>query len=90
MIDKKYLTIITILAGAVWLTAVHIQQQESPRQLFEAWKGQYGTSLISSPEQDEYRFRIFNKNLKEINEHNSRPNETYKAGINQFTALSRE
>ena len=46
--------------------------------------------LRFTPEQDEYRFKIFEKNLKEINEHNAKPDETYKMGINQFTGYSKE
>ena len=42
-----------------------------------------------TPDQDAYRFKIFEKNLKEISEHNAKPDETYKMGVNQFTGLSK-
>lgn len=43
-----------------------------------------------SSSDDEYRFRVFEKNVKEINEHNAKPDETYKMGINKFTGLSKQ
>jgi hypothetical protein len=43
-----------------------------------------------SPEKLGYRLRIFEKNLKSIEEHNSNPAHTYKQGVNQFTAFSQQ
>jgi hypothetical protein len=35
-----------------------------------------------------YRERIFMKNVQEIEEHNSKTDQTYLKGINQFTAYT--
>ena len=43
-----------------------------------------------SPSQDEYRFKIFEENVKAINEHNFKLDKTYTMGINRFTGFTEE
>jgi len=43
----------------------------------------------ASAEEDEYRFKVFEENLREINEHNSKLGKSYTMGINQFTGLTK-
>jgi hypothetical protein len=64
--DKRIIGLLTILLG---LAAVSMLQQkgQSDRELYEEWRNTYQFMLRYTPEQDEYRFRIFKKNLQEIN-----------------------
>lgn len=43
-----------------------------------------------SSSQDEYRFKIFEENVKAINEHNSKLDKPYTMGINRFTGFTEE
>ena len=63
-------------------------RQPTDREMYEDWKSLH--SMRYTSEQDAYRFMIFANNLKEINEHNAKPDQTYKMGVNQFTGLSKE
>lgn len=38
--------------------------------------------------EDSYRRHIFLSNLQKMQEHNKDPSQTYKMGLNQFSALS--
>jgi C1A family cysteine protease len=41
-------------------------------------------------QQDLYRFQLFLRNLRDIDEHNAKESRTYSKGLNQFSALSQE
>ena len=58
------------------------------RNGYELWKQNYAHMKIP-PEQDAFRFKIFEKNVEEMSIHNAKEGETYKMGINQFTGLSK-
>lgn len=68
------------------------EEIKSTAVIFEEWMEKHGhmVGLKLSPEQIEYRFRIFEKNLKSIEEHNSNPSHSYRQGVNQFTAFSQK
>lgn len=53
---------------------------------FEEWKSRFGVTFEKSEE--EYRKLIFERNLEKINKHNADTTQTYKMGINQFTAYN--
>lgn len=55
---------------------------------FLGWKAKFGVSW--DPKEDIYRRLIFEKNLIEIERHNSDPSQTYKKGINQFTVYTQQ
>lgn len=83
--------LIALLALAVTLSSIFLisnQTQHSTLELYQQWKADYGHSIISSPLEDEYRFKIFEENLKEINEHNGKLGKSYTMGINRFTGLT--
>ena len=84
------ISLIALLAYAALYSFTAHNQVDSQRQLYEQWKSENSAFVQIAPEEDEYRFRVFLKNLKEINEHNAKPNETYKMGVNRFTGLSDE
>ena len=78
-----------ILVGLViCLTGLAFYSKELETHAFEDWKAQYGTNWTQ--EEEAYRQLIFNKNLEIIQKHNIDPSQTYKMGVNQFTALSDE
>lgn len=78
-----FIALAALIAGAVYMSA-----STSKDTAFEQWKAQYGANWASTEE--EYRRIIFTKNVQEINRHNADPSQTYKKGINQFTALTQE
>jgi hypothetical protein len=86
-------TTVAILALLASITAIFLLKTSSTsntRDLYEQWKRETGWGFRSSDADDEYRFKIFEQNVKEINEHNAKPGETYRMGINQFTGLSKQ
>ena len=56
---------------------------------FSEFANKYNKSY-SSLNEKVYRAEIFKANLKLINEHNARPNETYTVGVNEFADLTFE
>lgn len=57
----------------------------SARMSFVSWKQKYSVQYSSLAEHTK-RKNIFEKNVQIIKKHNQNPNNTYKKGINQFTA----
>ena len=82
--------IIAVMACLAAYSLVGKEQTLSSREAFESWKNTHNIYLKMSEEQQEYRFRIFEKNLLEIREHNAKTGETYKMAVNQFTGLTKE
>ena len=82
--------LLAILAAIALYNLAPSNRFPSTRDLYEEWKSQHFMFMRISPEHDQYRFKIFEQNLKEINEHNSKPGQTYQAGVNQFSGLSKE
>merc|ERR1712168_234601 len=48
------------------------------------------SKVYASEAERTQRFDIFRENLKEISQHNQRPNVSYRKGINQFADLTAE
>lgn len=71
-------------SAALYFASQHTDSQDDYLQ----WKERYGHKW--SVEEDTYRRLIYLKNVEIINKHNSDPSQTYKKGINQFTALTKE
>ena len=78
--------VIAFIAAMATLTFFSAQQSNYQSQLFEDWKKAYGVSY--NPVEDAYRKIIFLQNVELINKHNADSYQTYKMGINQFTALT--
>jgi len=81
---NKSLTLIAVtalIAGAVLLST-----QTNKSTAFEEWKSKYGANWAQGEE--EYRRVIFERNVEQINKHNADPSQTYKMGVNQFTAMT--
>lgn len=76
------------LAGIVSLL---LQQMpvENKEMTFAEFKSAYGLKFDSKFEES-YRERVFRENVAKINAHNSRNDQTYEMGINQFTHLTQE
>lgn len=53
---------------------------------YARWKQNYGMHYASTSE-DLFRFMVFAKNVRVINQHNL-VEQDYKLGVNQFTALT--
>jgi hypothetical protein len=53
---------------------------------FANWKVEFNVNFVDA--EDQYRRIIFNRNVEKINKHNADPSQTYKMGINQFTAMT--
>jgi cathepsin L len=57
---------------------------------FELYKLEFGKSY-ETPEENEMRFKIFSRNVREIREHNARYEaglETFEMGVNQFSDMT--
>ena len=76
--------ILTLLIGAsLYLMHTSHQNQEL---VYDTWKRDFG--FVWKAEEDAYRRLIFMENLEIIDKHNSDPSQTYKMGLNQFSALT--
>jgi len=86
--NAKTIAILLALAGAlsVFLTTA---QPESNVSEFASWKSEFNMKFNSEVE-EAYRERVFLQNLAKINAHNSKNDQTYKMGINQFTGMTQE
>ena len=85
--DAKQLAVLIALLGAA--AVLFNAHTASPVSEFESWKAAHGISY-SSQFENAYRERIFLENLAKINAHNSRNDQTWTQGVNQFTALTQE
>lgn len=83
---NKSLTLIAL--AALIAGAVYISTQTNKDSAFDEWKSQYGANW--APSEEEYRRVVFQRNVDKINKHNSDKTQTYKMGINQFTAMTQE
>lgn len=79
------LVALTLLAA---VTLWPVSQQSAPRTLYEQWKAEHGKDLVSSPAEDDYRFKVFEENLRVIQEHNSKLGKSFTMGVNQFTGYT--
>lgn len=76
-------TLVALIAAAAYFSA-----QQTSSSAFDQWKAQYGANWDNSEEF--YRRTIFEKTLEEVETHNADETQTYKKGINQFSALTQE
>ena len=76
-------TLVALIAAAAYLST-----QQTSSSAFDEWKAQYGANWDNSEEF--YRRTIFERTLKEVETHNADETQTYKKGINQFSALTQE
>lgn len=83
---RKELIVASLLSLAI-LAAYYTAHQEKV-DAFDQWKGQFGANW--APEEEAYRRLIFEKNLIKIEKHNNDNTQTYKMGVNQFTAFTTE
>jgi C1A family cysteine protease len=76
------------LAGII---SVLLQQMpvQNKDMSFEEFKNIHGLKFDSKFEES-YRERVFKENVAKINAHNSRNDQTYEMGINQFTHLTQQ
>jgi C1A family cysteine protease len=87
MQKQQLALILTLAATALFLLSAQ-DSARSSQELFNEWRSQYGSMLKLTPEEETFRFKIFEKNLQEINEHNAKEGQSYKMGVNQFTAFT--
>ena len=83
---RKELIFASLVSLAI-LAAYYTQHQDKA-DAFEDWKAKFGVNW--APEEEAYRRLIFEKNLVEIERHNSDSAQTYKMGVNQFSIYTTE
>lgn len=86
-------TQVSLIAALACIAAIALlttSTPQTPRERYEQWKTEYGHLYRISKEQDAFRFKIFEANLKEIEEHNAKEDKTYTMGVNQFTGYTQE
>ena len=82
--DKQVLLVLIALLAAGWLFSLNIDNHDE----YLEWKARFGYQW--SGKEDVYRRIIFMKNIEIMEVHNRDTTQTYKMGINQFTALTDE
>ena len=80
--NQKGILIAELIATAIYL----LPSPETVSDDFLSWKQQFGHTW--DQKDDEFRKIIFKENLEIIKKHNSDPSQTYKMGVNQFTAYT--
>jgi C1A family cysteine protease len=85
--NGKQIAVLIALIGAAAVLLGH--QQASQVSSFESWKARHGISF-SNQFENAYREKVFLANLAEIEAHNSRNDQTYTMGLNQFSAMTQE
>jgi len=83
---RKELLVASLVSLAI--LAAYYSSHEGKTDAFEEWKGKFGVSW--APEEEAYRRLIFEKNLINIEKHNSDSTQTYKMGVNQFSIFTTE
>lgn len=83
MLSKNTVLLVVAAVAVVTLLAVH---QESTHDEYLQWKSKF--AITFSPHEDNYRRLIFLENLDIIERHNQDSTQTYKMGLNQFSALT--
>lgn len=63
--------------------------ESNVNELFESWKVQSGVK-IESPSDEAYRLKIFEENLREIEAHNAKNDQSYTMGVNRFTGYTQK
>ena len=78
---------IAAVLAVVSLVSLQVYQHQSQdASEFEQWKAEFGQGF--APAEESFRQMIFQNTLKEINQHNADPTQSYQKGINQFTHLT--
>lgn len=78
------------MAAVVAASLLAVQQLDrSSFAEFEQWKRTFRIEFGTEAEEF-YRRTIFYRNLAAIQQHNAKQGETYKMGVNQFTAYTQE
>jgi Papain family cysteine protease/Cathepsin propeptide inhibitor domain (I29) len=93
--DLKICSAISLLLmiGIIYLqyhvTGLYDTTENDIKLIFEDWKIHYGRSYINREEED-YKFKIFRQNYKEINRWNYDTDKLSKLALNEFADLSSE
>lgn len=85
--DGKQIALLLALVSAAALLFTQVPQPEGTD--FQTWKSTHGVKYDSMFEES-YREKVFLENIAKINLHNQNERNTYKMGVNQFTALTQE
>ena len=80
--DSKLVLVLVALLSA---TALYISAS-GEQDTYLQWKKQY--NFEATAEEDGFRRLIFLRNVEIIEKHNSDHTQTYKMGLNQFSALT--
>ena len=75
----KTLGVLAVVLMGLAATAFLLRGGQTTRQ-FETYKARFGK--VYTPEEEQFRKAIFNKNLHKIEEHNADSSNTYEMGVN--------
>ena len=84
LLRKLHILIFLLLALCIML----VSAQEDYQFMFDKFKTNFNKKYSS--EEEKIRFEIFKMNVDEISVHNSKPQITYKLGINEFSDMKKE
>ena len=88
--QKTGFIVMLALAATAAFVLLSAEQERTTEQLFNEWRQEHGLMLDLSEQDQLYRLKVFEKNLQLISEHNAKPGQSYKMGVNQFTAFTQE
>jgi C1A family cysteine protease len=80
--NQKILAVLVALLSATALYYGSVEHKDD----YQLWKQQF--NVVFGAEEDAYRRIIFLKNLEIVQKHNADHTNTYKMGLNQFSALT--
>ena len=86
--DSKTIALLLAIIGTATVLIGQAQPQSELSE-FESWKATFGVKYESMFEES-YRERVFLENLAKINLHNMNQHNSYRMGLNQFSALTDE
>jgi hypothetical protein len=83
------MSVCKVFALALIINIVFLGANAQKVNNFAEWKSLHGKAYVDSTEEI-YRAYVYNKNVQQINLHNSDPKRTYDQGVNQYSDLTKE
>jgi cathepsin L len=88
--DKKLIALLIALVSFAAVTFILNPHHKSGDMTFAEWKIEHGLMQDLSESEEQYRLKVYQENVRIINEHNSKLGKSYEMGINKFTAYTKE
>lgn len=78
-----------VLVALIACVVFSIERTEDEyRTMFNNWQAEHGRDYAPNKAQYQYRFNVFKQNIKEIDSHNEKPDQTYELGTNEYADMT--